>query len=1233
MNRRLGTVAALALVALVAVVAAWAWTRGTDAPRLDSDGSDPRPGAEVSTPAAPAPLAAPDLAQAARVGRATVEGIVRRGGKPAHARVEVRFGHPTSMFFSGHTPERMLQELDGFRPRPRTLAIAETGDDGRFSVDGVAPGRNDVLAVAPDGARGKAVVDVAAEGTRTAVVIELQPTFALRGRARHADGRPFRGRVAITPATASAQPRDDDAVPADAEGRFTVAGLAAVLHHARFLSDDGVLWFRPTPRVPLSGEWDVVVDEGATMLDGRVTDAATDGGIAGARVVVTSVDGPSVVRASAATDADGRFTVPRLRTGSVYAVAGAEGYATSSVERTPEGPLQVRLVRAATLRGTVTRRRDGAPVAGAELRARNLSSARFGTPYGPVLTDASGRYEFTALPPSAIAVSVSAAGLALPAVEPDRSGWTPSSVRLNAGLATTLDLVLDDAVVVRGRVLEADGAPVAQAVVSAAPAGDGGAAAPDATFGDRCWVSAADGSFAIDVFAPGARIVLTAATTADPTDRGSLPVACEPGLAPVEIRLPPRRTVRVRVVRADDRTPLEGVAIEDRSSRRLAETGADGVATVPWSIRVAGPLRARRAGFAGKDLVIRDDTRDVELALAAGRRLEGRVRRADGTAVGGAEVLAGDASGIVGWTVADAEGRFEVTDVDEGECLVTAYLSEGDAVLSGTARGRAGTPIEVTLAETSTAVGTRPIPTAAAPAGRATIEVVATGPDGRRVPVAGVRSSIGGRRGFAWLRGGSARVEAAPAESGFVEASNPRDEFDRPLPFAPGRAEVGPTTERVVVRLGPGSTLEGRVEDPDGAPLSGVEVVAARRPEARDLVAHAGLDGALAGDRTDADGRFRLVSLADEPDLRLVVRPPPTWLVPRPRPVRVGEAGVVVRLARALSPTIRVLDPTGAPVPGVEVRADEEGRREPGSRPGPRTDALGVARLASLDPAAAYRLHAGTEGRPDLAPTDLAGWSPKDETIRLRGVGVLRIDVVDAAGKAIRDTWISFQDHRGSRHAYGSPTGSYRLPSWPLGRTRLHVRADGFTPTDLDVDLAADTPPLRVVLEAGRDLRLRLDVAGPGRPSWVAAYPEGRLDGSFVSEADVGEDGTAVLRGLDPARAFVIWGPPEAGGDRYVLLRVSAIPEGEVRAPVLVGGAIHVRVTVPAGTSHTEVWASSEGRHLQGVAAIEGAFEVRGVPPGTWKIVVRTTSADGESEASVAARPGDVVDVVVPPPE
>ncbi len=572
----------LVLLLAVVFVGAVAWFVGTrpdrpaEAPVAEGDG-EARPAPTALAPSPPEGAAA--SSGLAAEGGGTVEGIVVRDGRPTAARVEVRFGYASSGFFAGHTTERTLAESIGFTPRPRVLLSADAGDDGRFALNGVPPGQLDVFAVAPDGARGLAAVQVAADGARAHVTVVVRPTASLVGRARTAAGTPFVGRVAVKPATAASSPREDDAVALDADGGFTLAGLVPGPHRARFVTSDGVSWFRPTPVLPHPGTWEVVVDQGAGTLEGRVVDDATGAAVAGARVVMCASTGTSTMSAATVTGADGAFVVPEFVGGTLFLAVGAEGYAASSVTNVVERPVVIRLARAATLRGTVTRRRDGRPVADAEVRVIAIG-ARRGARFGPVFTDAAGRYELGGLPPLEVAVSAAAPGLVLPLAEVDATGWTPTSAALEAGATTVVDVALDDAPIVHGRVLDADGRPMARALVAALlPPAWGAIPSTDPAFADRTVVTGTDGGFAWTGSPSGARLRLQATTTAGASGT-SEPIVVAEGGPPVEIRVPNAREVRVIVTRLRDGAPIPDAFVEDHFGRSLAATDANGVAVV-----------------------------------------------------------------------------------------------------------------------------------------------------------------------------------------------------------------------------------------------------------------------------------------------------------------------------------------------------------------------------------------------------------------------------------------------------------------------------------------------------------------------------------------------------------------------------------------------------------------------------------------------------------------------------
>lgn len=1213
----------LVLLLAVVVVGAVAWFVGTrpdrpaEAPVAEGDG-EARP---APTALAPSPRSGPASSGRAAEGGGTVEGIVVRDGRPTAARIEVRFAYAPRGFFAGHTTERTLAESIGFAPRPRVLRTADAGDDGRFALAGVPPGRLDVFAVAPDGARGIASVQVAADGARARVTVVVRPTTSLVGRARTVAGAPFVGRVAVTPATAASRPREDDAVALDADGGFTLAGLMSGPHHARFVSADGVLWFRPTPVLPHAGTWEVVVDQGAGALDGRVVDDVTGAGVAGARVVVSAANGTSSVSAATVTGGDGAFVVPELVGGGTIIVAGAEGYAASSVVQVVERPIVIRLARAATLRGTVTRRRDGRPVADAEVRVIAIGAQR-GARFGPVFTDAAGRYELGGLPPREVAVSAAAPGLALPFADVDATGWTPTSAALEAGATTVVDVALDDAPVVHGRVRDADGRPIAHALVAALlPPAWGAIPSTDPAFADRTAVTGTDGGFAWTGSPSGARLRLQATTTAGASGT-SEPIVVVEGGPPLEIRVPNAREVRVIVTRLRDGAPIPDASIEDFSGHLFAVTDANGVAVVAAGDPGPTFLRARRSGYAATLVTLRAGAHEVAVALADGARLTGRVVDETGAPLMDATLIVSGDAGILGVVSSGPDGAFAFDDLADADHQVQAgHAASSEEIVRATVRP--GTPCVLTIprsARTETAVSPPPSPARL-------VVVTAVGPDGRPVHEAVLRAWSKGKlltTDRIWARIG--RVIHPGTDGGRVEVSNPRDEFGRPLPYAPGSATFEPDATRVEVRLTGGLVLEGRVVTADdGRPLPGIEVGVIRRSDVRTFDSAGMFSDTLATTRTDRDGRFVLRSLPDDPDLRLVARGALPWILPMPRPVRAGEPDVVVEMTRALRPTVTVLDPDGAPLAQVEVRVESVPRRSVNRTWTGRTDDEGRARLGPLDPALVYALHVDVGRRIDSVPTDVEPWLPRDETIRLRRGVPVQVRAVDETGRAIGAS-VSIPLSAGSSFVMESATGVVDLPRQPPGPLRLHVSSPGFVPAWVDLDVRDPPTPVTVRLRPGRDLRIRLTGPGPHPPSLVVTSVDGR------SGAEVDAGGSAVVRGLDPAGRYRIWAPAATDADGYVLETIQGFGEAEIVAPVRTGGRIRVRAKLPDGTSRTESYATADDHYLTGSAFADGECEFRGVPPGRWRVEVIAFDPDGvESRAEAMAQAGDVLDLVLPP--
>ncbi len=544
---------------------------------------------------------------------------------------------------------------------------------------------------------------------------------------------------------------------------------------------------------------------------------------------------------------------------------------------------------------------------------------------------------------------------------------------------------------VRGRVVDAVGAPVAgaavQAVRAAAGAGAESAAAPASMA-----ASADDGSFVL-ADAPAGALLL----------RGSRPgvgvgaLGVEPAEGDVaDLVLELRAGTRIfgRVTTADGTSPSGALVLIERATsgtRRMhAEGGgptvgnlvwqpaaevrpdADGnfEATVPWDYG-AFRVQAREEGRldAGPVTVRLSKERPeerVDLEFAATGALEGRVvAAADGLPVAGAAVTvaglhplplgyAGDAPvRAPARTVTDADGWFRIPLIASGAVLVTATAPGlGD----GAARARVPGEVRVELpvAGGSDLAG-RVRTTDGAPA--AHVEVYAQGEGEthsfrfRTVTAADGTFTLSGLDPGAWTlhawRG--RRNDAAnvlPAAAG---------------PFAPG-------TRGIEIRVETGRVLEGRVVDTGGRPVARAPVSALPEDAA---APRSGGSGFMT---TADDGSFRIVGLRDVPHL-LIAHPPQerdgALTIARVHGARPGGQPVEIVLDAGLSIDGVVRGPAGAPLESGTVRAeplDAASDPEPVSWRGGRIGADGRFTIRGLR-AGAYRLRLfgwGADLRPAL---------------------------------------------------------------------------------------------------------------------------------------------------------------------------------------------------------------------------------------------------------------------------
>lgn len=580
---------------------------------------------------------------------------------------------------------------------------------------------------------------------------------------------------------------------------------------------------------------------------------------------------------------------------------------------------------------------DGTPAADVPVRWPGPDGRPF-----PRRTDAAGRVVVDDQPPGLVVLDVGGS---------EREGPT---VRVVVGRDPTARAVLAPPFVVVGRVLDAAGAPVADAAVRGeTPDGPGGAPVRSGPDGRFVWRGRLADALTLRVGA-GPRDVAVGVPPPDPL----APLRTE-----VEVRLPASAPALRCVVDRRDVGAEAWVRVTVEPAVLAWVRDAFGPAAVGRTPDVAADdgrmLTVHGAALAGHVRVSVDGDVTAEdhlVGAAAGGREVLRVvpgpprapspvpapdvppeapsARARPPATLTGRVVAVGGAPLPGVTVAvegvrsptDAAGRFRLEGLEPGARveLVLGYVDGADA---GPADPRPFAPWARVAVRTGGDAGDVVLPRAAGARFRAV-----RGIDGR--PLTWVRAVVldgdGGVRfdGLVTLADGhGALAGLAPGSPGTLWL------------VAPGlRREValslrgGETVDVGEVSLVAGQRVEGTVRGPDGAPVAGAGV--ALLDDGREDVPGRRLARAredrLRRTVTGPDGRFVLEGLDPSRPLGLgIVAPGFAPAVRRPLPDASGRATLAVALGRGAPLRLRVEDPKGRPVPGaaVELRDARTGVR------------------------------------------------------------------------------------------------------------------------------------------------------------------------------------------------------------------------------------------------------------------------------------------------------------------
>ncbi len=432
--------------------------------------------------------------------------------------------------------------------------------------------------------------------------------------------------------------------------------------------------------------------------------------------------------------------------------------------------------------------------------------------------------------------------------------------------------------------------------------------------------------------------------------------------------------------------------------------------------------------------------------------------------------------------------------------------------------------------------------------------------------------------------------------------------------------------------LRPLGRVKGSVRAPHGPPVPGAVVVA----EAYEL----GSWRASAETRTDADGRFSLPVASGT--LRLLARKPGYAagvvddVVVEPGEA-VGPVEILLRTAGSLR--VAVLRADGTPAVGASVRA--------GPREGPwvtgTTGADGEALLSGLS--------SGTVAVEGVDPAAVPPQRAEGEAVVSRGMesritlvlsegGYVTGRVLDAQGRPVEGVPVVAHAQGGARGgaSRSDRSGAFSIPAPPGRPLTLVAHAPDGREARYEGALAGEEVDL-VLQAVGRLVGQVLDSDGqPLVEFTVVTVPKapgpGSGRGGYRRVSVVDESGDFAIEGLPPGdywvkalapgyatgRAGPVWVPEGGeGGPVRIELDATAVVSGRVLGPEgePVRGA---RVSISLAGLRGSVFGGLDLPRTRSGA--DGRYTLRGVPPGTHRILAYVSGRLSGASAPLDLEPG-----------
>jgi len=981
---------------------------------------------------------------------ASVTGVVRDGSTNqvvAGARVAVESGQ-----LSGWSDDRTRDEI-------------LTDSRGRFRLDGIGRGAVTIAARALGFARAERT------GVRPGAAVELFlfPGASLAGSVKDDEGRPVVG------ATVRAESDQLGGSPlaerTDAKGEFRMpsvraAEYAVVAREGSRAPGIAVAVVEPEGEATVS----LTLSEGG-YATGRIVDADRRP-LAGGVVRVDALGDRTLPdfaseMLSAEAKADGTFAVGPLPLGSLRLAASAPRHASRQVQvdiparRHTADVGDVVLEVGLAIRGRL-RERAGKPVAGAAVQALREG------PGGPSEAEATSEEDGTFL--------MAGLGTGRHTVSASAEGYVTASSSAEPG-GDPLELVLDPGSRIEGRIVDADGAPVEEAIVFAE---ETGSARKGRLFHARA--DEGEGAFAIRDIGAG-----TYSLEANAQSRGQATLA--------GVRVAPGRIVDVGRIALARGGVVRGVVVDGegvgipgatvgarvdanrwRSGQPQTQSGSGGA----FELRGVpiGPVRvnAMHPAYApGREAMTtvdgETDPAPMRLVLLRGGRLEGRALYRDGRGFSG---------GRVNYYSLEAEGArsgVEMAPIEDNGAFVVDHVPPGRGVVSLMAFTPSSPMMSGPMDNILTSVASREVDVQDGET--TTLELllrdvvmegrVTRGGEPEPGAFVSVMPLSTGVSAMSWVGPRAARVlQGGPPP---LAATTRDDGRYALLVFTPGPAYVElrgrgqshssrqveiPDADRFELDLSLGAAdVSGIVVDPEsGSPVPEASI-RLRRTDGRE-----GGGGAESGN----DGRFVLGAEPGDYTLDAVAAD----RAPASQPLSVGAAGVSdvrVELEPGRELRGRIIDVSGRPAAGYQVIAMLSEGAGTSSR---NSGVDGSFRIGGLAPKP-YTVVAGSElvGYA-IRSSVLPGGEPLELTLRPGGRVVLR--VVDARDQPVRDAYPIVEGVDGTRVRLPGRTagttdasGSYTLAS-PSGLVEVVARTEkGIARGNVSVP-AGGSVPLTLVL-------------------------------------------------------------------------------------------------------------------------------------------------------------------------